>query len=199
MNWLPAIDARIWQAIIAGGFLALGWVFNGWQNRRMASALRAEKLRDMHRAIYAEIGTHLANLAETGDLEAYAKGLAERIASEPDFVPFIPREANDHVFDRLLDQISLLPRHTIDPIVQYYSQIRAISALAEDMRGERYANMPPERRTEIYRDYIEMKKQALLFGEYALALITAYSSGGATAARAEAARLNTRAWGPSVQ
>ena len=32
--WLGGLDGRIWQAVVAGGFVALGWIVNGWQERR---------------------------------------------------------------------------------------------------------------------------------------------------------------------
>ena len=56
MSWLAAVDVRLWQAVIAGAFVAAGWLVNGWQNRREAARLRDEKLRDVHRALFAEIG-----------------------------------------------------------------------------------------------------------------------------------------------
>jgi len=197
IGWFAAQDARIWQAIVAGAFVALGWIVNGWQNRRKATALRAEKLRDYHRALYAEIGTNLANLFDEKRLDSYAAGLIEKMREDSKFVPFIPREHNDYTFDALIREIHILPRHTIDPIVAYYSQIKAIAALADDMRGEAFKTMSQDRRIAMYSDYIEMKKQALSFGRFANAMITAYSNGGAGAAEAEAARFNNPAADPS--
>ena len=92
-----------------------------------------------------------------------------------------------------MTDIHVLPRQSIDGIVAYYSQIKALSALVDDMRGDAFAAMAPDRRIAMYRDYIEMKKQALRFGEFAKAMITAYAAGGARAAEAEASRLNTPA------
>jgi len=37
---LLGIDARVWQAVVAGAFLAPGRMVNGWQNRRERRALR---------------------------------------------------------------------------------------------------------------------------------------------------------------
>lgn len=196
-NWFASVDARIWQAVIAGSFVSLGWIYNGRQNRRNATALRTEKLRDFHRALYAEIGTNLANLWDEKRLDSYAAGLIERMSEDDTFVPFIPREHNDHTFDALIGDIHILPRHTIDPIVAYYSLVKAIAALADDMRGEGYKAMSQDRRIAMYSDYIEMKKQALQFGRFANAMITAYSEGGRDAALAEARRFNTPAAGPS--
>ncbi len=191
------LNARIWQAVIAGAFIGLGWFVNGWLNRREAAALRQEKLRDMHRAIYAEIGNYLANLQADLQLVDYPKSILERMQQDSDFVPFIPHEHNDAVFQTLLPNIHVLPRQTIDPIVAYYSQVGTISSLANDMRGETFKTMDQDRRMAIYSDYIEMKKQALQFGIHANRMITAYAKGGAAAADAEAKRLNTPVSDPS--
>ena len=74
----------------------------------------------------------------------------------------------------MLPDINVLPRQTIDPIVAYYSQLKSIAALVDDMRGESFKAMAQERRIAMYRDYIEMKKQALSFGRYANAVIDAF-------------------------
>ncbi|GGE34614.1 hypothetical protein GCM10011360_23110 [Primorskyibacter flagellatus] len=184
ISWLSALDARIWQAVIAGAFVALGWMVNGWQNRRRDATLRAERLRDMHRALFAEIGAHLATLDTADELDRYGSEMAARIESEADFVPFIPVEHNDRVFEAAIDQIHILPRSSIDPVVAYYSQIRAIATLVGDMRGPGFAALSPQRRAAIYRDYIAMKKQASAFGHHALRIIDAYSKGGKPAAKA---------------
>lgn len=197
ISWASGVDARIWQAVIAGAFLAAGWLVNGWQNRRVAAALRAEKLRDYHRAIYAEIGANLANLWDAAELESYRDQMVERMKDDPAFVPFIPIERHDTVFDALIADIHILPRQTIDPIVIYYSQLKSVAALAADMRADAFAAMEPARRIVMYQDYIAMKVQLLAFGRYANALIDAFSRGGKAAADEKTARINSRAEGPS--
>lgn len=180
-------DARIWQAVIAGAFLGVGWFVNGWQNRRAAADQRAERLRDVHRALYAEIGATLANLESEAALETHRAGIVARMQADPEFIPFVPREHGDRVFASVVENIHVLPRVTIDPIVAFYTQLASIAALADDMRGLRYPTLEPARRAAIYHDYIEMKKQAFAFGLHALALIATYARDGKTAAEAQAA------------
>ncbi len=195
MNWLASIPVPVWQAVVAGAFVATGWLVNGWQNRRVAALLRAERLRDVHRAIYAEIGANLANLGSAEDLESWRTVIISRIAADDAFVPFIPKERADRVFEAIVENIHVLPRSTIDPIVVYYGQIEKIAALADDMRADGFARLSADRRRDIYSDYIEMKKQAFAFGSYALVLINAYAKGGAAqadkVANREKARLST--------
>lgn len=189
--WFAGLDARIWQAAVAGGFLAFGWIFNGWQNRRDAANLRAERLRDAHRAIFAEIEVHLQNLWEDEAIRTDGAAVIERMDFEPGFVPFIPRAPGDRLFRALETEIHILPRVTIDPIVAYYSQLSAVDSLTEDMRGETFRGFEADRRASIYADYIAMRKQMVVFGRRANRLIKIYAAEGKDAAEAEARRLSS--------
>ncbi len=195
---LLGIDTRIWQAVVAGLVVAAGWLVNGWRDRRERRADRAERLRDSHRAVFAEISAYLANLESEAALQAHSDAVTERMRADPDFVPFVPRTQSDRIFLALVDQIHILPRVTIDPIVTYYSHIHAIEALAEDMRGATFRSLSWERRIDIFADYMSMKMVALAYGRHALRLIAVYAESGKEAAEAEVARLNSSASGRSA-
>lgn len=192
-NWLRGLDPRLWQAVIAGVFLAGGWIFNGWQNRRDARALRDEQLRDAHRAIYAEIATNLSNLWDAESLRSYGDTIIGQMREDDGFIPLIPRERNDRLFEGIQSSIHILPRVTIDPIVMYYSQLDAMAAQVEDMRGAAFKALPQARRIVMYQDYIEMRVQALAFGRVANHLIEIYAKSGKDAAEKAAEALQTRA------
>lgn len=186
-GWFSGLDPRIWQALLAGVSVALGWMINGRQNRRGAAALRAERLRDVHRALYAEIGANLSNLTSAQHLEKACEAGLERIADEhPDqpYIPFIGRENRDQIFQAIVGEIHILPRTSIDAVVPYYAQVSAISAMIDDLRGDTYASLSKDRRMQIYADYMSMKQQALRFGDHALRMIVCYASEGAEAAKA---------------
>ncbi|MGB3407841.1 MAG: hypothetical protein WBA67_10135 [Jannaschia sp.] len=185
------IDARIWQALIAGGVVALGWLVNGWSQRRDARRLRQERLRDAHKALFAEIRDVCAAYWNEGEAEGHAAALLDRMTQEPDFVPFIPRERHGLIYETMIGQIDVLPRQTIDWIVSFYALIRSIEALAEDMRGERFPTLEPKRRRMMYSDYIKMRQRAFGFGQHALRLIDAYSTDGVPGAEAILSGLNS--------
>lgn len=189
LQWLAQVDARIWQAVVAGVFLAGGWVFNGRQNRRQAERLRAEMLRDTHRAIFAEIESNLSNLSDAQSLDAYCEEIVARMEEDQRFIPLIPRERNDRLFESIQSNIHILPRVTIDPIVIYYSQLDTLAAHVEDMRGHTFKTLESSRRVLMYKDYIEMKKRTLEYGRVANYLIDVYSKSGKDAAEAEVVRL----------
>ena len=180
---LDLSNERVQQAAIAGIVIAAGW-FMGFLLREVGQHMgRIERLRDVHRALYAEIQHNLDNLGSPGDLIVYRDEMLARMAEGDGFVPFIPRERNDMVFRAILPEIQLLPQVSIDPIVGYYSQLAALETLIEDMRGESFKTMAPSRRAAIYTDYIALKTQAVAYGRHALTMIDAFARGGRHAAR----------------
>ncbi|APE42877.1 hypothetical protein BOO69_05150 [Sulfitobacter alexandrii] len=176
------IDPRVSQAIIAGLVIATGWLTTAIFAEGGKARARAEKTRDYHKALYAEIGNTLESLWEADSSEQYVTALIERMREEEGYVPFLPREQHDHVYNAVIAEIDVLPRQTIDAIVAYYSVIKAMSALVDDMRGETFRTLDADRRIAIYSDYVGMRKQAFVFGKHALRLIRAYSDGGRKAA-----------------
>lgn len=166
------------QAVIAGLFLAFGWWVVAQQNRRRDAGLRAERVRDVQRALFAEIRAYLAVLRRD-DVATYGEGIAQRILSEPGYFPVIPTEHNDAIFRAIVGEIHVLPRDTVDPIVLYYSQLNAIVAMIEDLRQLDISKIGAERGASMYRDYISMKIEALELGSNALAAIRANIDGRA--------------------
>ncbi|MFD1881031.1 hypothetical protein [Paracoccus pacificus] len=158
-------------SLVAGLFLAVGWWVVAWQNRRRDAALRAARVRDVQRAIYAEIRAYLAALRRD-DLHSYGAAIAQRIETEQGYFPVIPTENNDAIFRAIVGDIHVLPRDTVDPVVLYYSQLNAISAMIEDLRALNPDHIGAKRAAGMYRDYIQLKLGAIDLGEAALAAIS---------------------------
>lgn len=197
LSQVSQLSPQVWQALVAGVVLVTGWltttIFGELGRRRD----RQEKTRDYHRAIFSEIGNNLVNIDQQADIKAHAEEIITRMRSDDGFVPFIPLESNDSLYTTLSPEIQILPRKTIDPIVAYYSQIRSIAALVEDMRSEDFRKMSQEGRIAMYSDYIDMKLQAYAFGDHALVEIDIYENGSIKAARRAKRRLNNRGEVPS--
>ena len=175
------------QAVIAGLFLAIGWWVVGWQNRRRDDRLRAERVRDVQRALFAEIRAYLAVL-ERDDVAVYGARIAARIVDEPGYFPVIPSERNDAIFNAIVGEIHVLPRDTVDPVVLYYSQLNAIVAMIADLRSIDLAKIGPERAASMYRDYIAMKVEAVEMGQTAGLAIRSNIDGRGTGANARGGR-----------
>lgn len=164
------ISPQVLSAFIAGSFLAAGWVFTHWLGQKRDRASRAERVRDVQRALFAEIRAHVAALRRH-DLADYGEVIALRIESEPGFFPTIPTEANDAIFRAILPDIHVLPRDTIDPLVLYYSQLNVISAAVADLRALDAGKIGPARTAALYRDYVTFRLEALDLGQEAMIAI----------------------------
>ncbi len=183
----------LWQAIIAGVVIATGWLTSAIFTELGKAQGKAERTRDYHKALYAEIRNALSVIYDEGEAEKDFAAIIDQMEADPDFVPFIPREHYDFVYNAVIDEIEVLPRVTIDAIVAYYSVIKSLSTLADDMRGEGFARLAQERRIRMYRDYFETRKRAFAYGKFALHLIREFSDKGAEATERLTRRLNSRA------
>lgn len=192
----PFLSPQAQQAIIAGVFIALGWWVVAWQNRLRDAKMRQHRVRDVQRALFAEIRANVAALRRD-DLESYGEAIAQRIEAEPGYFPTIPTEANNAIFRAIIGEIHVLPRDTIDPIVLYYSQLDVIGAAIADLRAVDVAKIGPERAADLYRDYINFRLEALDLGEGAMIAIANDVDG--TGRSATPARFNSPGADPSGQ
>lgn len=172
----PYLSPQAQQAVVAGLFVAVGWWVVHWQNRRRDAANRAERVRDVQRALFAEIRAYVSALRRQ-DFETYGAEVARRIETESGYFPTIPTEANDAIFRAIIGEIHVLPRDTIDPLVVYYSQLSAIGAAISDLRALDPGTVQPERAAAMYRNYLASKRDAVLLGEKALLAIAANEDG----------------------
>ncbi|MFD1795878.1 hypothetical protein FQV27_03085 [Paracoccus aurantiacus] len=166
------------SAMIAGLFLAAGWWVVAWQSRKRDAKQRAERVRDVQRALFAEIRAYLAVL-ERDQIAEYGGHIADRIEAEEGYFPVIPTEHNDAIFRAIVSEIHVLPRDTVDPVVLYYSQLNAIGAMITDLRALDTARVGNARAAAMYRDYISMKLGAIELGEGALSAIRSNMDGTA--------------------
>ena len=193
--WLFAsvvsVDESVWPALVAGTVIATGWlttsVFAELERRRA----KDERLRDYHKALYAEIGSALEVMYADGRAEEFAEDIVVRMKADETFIPFIPRESHDRIFAAIEDEIEILPRQTIDTVISFYKVMGSMGSLADDMRGRAYRELEQDRRISVYIDYFEHRKRAFALGQYALGLIKAYADKGAAGAEAHARRFNT--------
>ncbi|MEM6729281.1 MAG: hypothetical protein AAF618_12335, partial [Pseudomonadota bacterium] len=139
-----------------------------------------ERLRDFHKALFAEIRTTMSQLQEGGP--EVTDTIVARMKADEAFIPFIPHEHHDRIYASLIGQIEVLPRATIDEIVRFYALVGMFSGLAEDMRGAKFSAMQQERRVALYEDYVGTRRLAFRQGELALSVISAYALGGKAAA-----------------
>ena len=174
-------DSRTISALIGAFVVLVGWLFTFYRESHARQMSRKERIRDVQRALYAEIRAYVAVL-KRDQLDDYREDMIEKMRGKDgkgrDFIPLIPRERNDMMFRAIVNEIHILPRSSIDPVALYYSQLAAIAALIDDLRSPEFKDMDRARRIQMYSDYIDMKKEALDLGEEAMLMIATYASGG---------------------
>jgi hypothetical protein len=174
MPWLDRVlDPQVQAAALAGLFVAAGWLVNGWQNRRIAAALRDERVRDVLRALYSEIRAYVAVLRRDAVGTSGAE-ICRRIRHEPGFAPIVPSERNDTMFAAVVSEINVLPDGAIHSVVLYYSQLVAIVAMIEDLRALDIAAVGSDRAADMFADFLQMKIEAVELGADALRDIAEY-------------------------
>ena len=169
----PWLDPQVQAAVLAGLFLAVGWVVNGREGRRREADLREERVRDVLRALYSEIRAYVSVLRRDG-VGTDGALLRDRICHEANFFPFVPSERNATIFTSIVSDISILPDGAIHAIVLYYAQVDAIEAMIGDLRSLDLARIGPSRAAELYIIFTLLKIEAAELGADALNDIAAY-------------------------
>lgn len=173
-------DPRVVAAMIGGAVVAGGWVVTHILGAARDRAARAERVRDVQGALYAEIRVHVATL-KSQNLPRYGADIEALILKGGNFFPVIPTEHNDRLFTAIVEDIHVLPFRVVDPVVRYYNQLATIGAMITDLRKLRLDRMDAVRAARMYRHYIEMKIEAIDLGEKAMAFLLAHLTGGSEA------------------
>lgn len=185
------VDLRIRQAAIAAVVVASGWVVSFLLQEYRRADERDERIRDMHRAIYADVASYIEALqgpeALSRDLQVYL----DRLEVNPSWVPVLSPPRHSKMFTALSGQIHVLPRVTIDLIVLFYSQIETIAAFVDNMNGDRFTALEADRRAVAYRDYFAMLEFAYRLGDATQRVVSAYDKEGAAAAKTLAESLRS--------
>lgn len=152
-------DARIQQALIAGSFLAAGWLLTFFLRELSAHLAEVEKSEDLQETLRAEIFDYSYSLDD--DLEAAVTELelavaAGEAAGTP-YHPYFPRVSEPVIFNALVGDIYLLPAKVTDHVVQFYAQLSDIRLMVEDLQSEAYRGLNATRRLQGYRDYLDIR------------------------------------------
>ena len=138
------------------------------------------------------------------NVRAFTDAVLRQLAADPDFTPFVPRQAHTFILDAVLPDIHILPNAVIHTTVIYYRQLATIGLFVEDLRSDLFAQLAPERKRIMYSDYADLLLHADILGDLAedamliaLNMTDEGSSGrrsagapGAASARDEASKSN---------
>lgn len=168
MNAETWIGPAIVAASIAALVTVLGWYVASWREVRRDRRRRRERERDVQTALKAEIQHNVDALSDP-DLDPMVvwKDVVNQMEADESYVPVVPSERNDAVFQALIGDISILPEPVIGPVVRYYNQVFAIDALIHDLRSDGFPERSQQQRIGLYTDYISLKLEARRMGEEA--------------------------------
>jgi len=173
----------------------IGWLYGDWRKRVEERRQRRAKVLDIEKALRAEIAAHLHQLRQF-DLEEDRRHTCALILTGGDgkgrFVPMLPRQRHDTIFQAMVADIHLLSTHTVRPVTLYYNQIVMIAEMAETIRSVAYADLKAARREAIYSDFVSMRVTALAMGEEAQAALPATLRALKRRATCSVARTRTR-------
>ncbi|MDO8361088.1 MAG: hypothetical protein Q7T08_13795 [Devosia sp.] len=145
-------------------------VYFDWRNRR-------ERVRDIQTALRAEIRSHRHALEYFEDDER-ASGVIALMESDAHYIPFITREVDPPIFTAIVGDIHILPGSVIDAVVIFYRQAKTLAGMTDDMRDDRYRSLPPNRKVQMYRDYLALGAYALELADDALGAIESALAAG---------------------
>ena len=170
----PLSDPRLSAALVGALVVALGWLVSGARERRRERRRRHERSIDVQTALGAEIQHYVDILNNPEfDLKSVWEDIVRRMEADDAYVPLIPSERNDTMFQSILPDVQILPEKIIRPVVRYYNQVFAIEAMIEDLRSDQFRSpdTPQQQRIELYTDYISLKLEALQLGKKACDVI----------------------------
>ncbi|MHA3913377.1 hypothetical protein [Halovulum sp. GXIMD14793] len=168
------MDERIIAALIGAIVVATGWLISYRLERERYRDERRDKEMDVQKALRAEIKA-LVEAPQNSDLEgSLERGMARFDAETEDdpYLPFIPHEKHDTVYQALLSEIHLLPTETVEPVILYYNQAVSIALMATDLRSDRFAELDSSRRKKMLHDYMRMKIEGKKLGQDAITALT---------------------------
>lgn len=164
MEWLETLPPTV---LVPAAIIVVGWFVTRLLDRFQVRSQRREKTRDFLTALDAEIRDYVWTLEEA-DLNSFKRNMVNQIVNarrNTKFVPFVPMEKYDTVFNALVNEIHILPKEAIDPVVAHYSQLKSIQSLIEDMRSESFSKLPRQRIAAVYSDFIDMKVMSLVLAK----------------------------------
>jgi hypothetical protein len=169
----PAIIAALVSALVS----ALGWFVTSWQTLRLEARRRAEKVRDFQVALRAEIASDLLVL-QVGERADMLDDVANALTEDPLYQPFVPRMAQNAVFEQIIKEIHILPGRVIDAVIDYQRLRQSVDYFIADIRDAK--ELSSSRRLLMIADYFEMlDRLEVLAGNAVTALDVSLSKPGA--------------------
>ncbi len=159
-------DIRLWQGLLAGFVIVLGWVSTFlFQEERLAQDRREQEI-DLLLALRAEILNFVWKFNQVDfdqvldELEACKTDSRKRLP-----VNFIFGQADPVVYRSVLSNLPLIDDVSLSLAVQFYAHLDDISAVTEDIGGQKFKEIGTRAtRIDWLIKYVEMQRLAIRLG-----------------------------------
>lgn len=153
----PSALGTIIGAAISALIVMVLWGLNQIAERNKADRLRNERKEDVMQALIAEVRAFTnSRFVTEKDVQNKIEKLDE-IFVDDEFVPFVPIEKNDIVYETVLSEIQILPRPVIGPVVNFYNQTKTMNLLQEDLQKRSFAELSADRKKALLNDYLNIQ------------------------------------------
>lgn len=170
-------DAEIQRALIQGGLTAAGvivgalasvglWFLNRRADRERARELRDERRDDLRKAIWTDLmplwlGLYLLGDAKTKEsqIETAFKNARER--GDHLYTPYIMPVAEPLFSGRVVEDVAVLDHGEIEAIVRCYHQLARLNQMVENLRGDKFQALSPDRKESAMRSVTKLEVQAV--------------------------------------
>jgi hypothetical protein len=162
------MDAWIGSAVVAVVISSLvtvvGWFMSIRHERVRENERRVERIEDIQAALLADIRSTSHRFVQI-DLDRHLEqvvALISRVPPGQSFTPFVPREPGSLLWPSIAQEVQILPNAVIDPVVLFFSQLESVRYFVDDLRSEEFAALEPERKINMFQDYVRMMKYLVL-------------------------------------
>lgn len=165
------------RAVVAAVVVAGGWIVAFVTGEMRRTSMEQERRRDIARAALVEVQQILA-AASSIDWESVEKTTSEHFYKNRGYEVFVMYGQQYSVLTRLVEQVEILRKPQIEPVMALYQLMDRISTSEERMSSEAFKALPWDRRQDAVLRYIKLQKRV-----------------PEAAQAAEAALLNAPFWG----
>ena len=142
-------------ALIAGIAVSLGWIAGPIAQELRRSDEREERRRDMVEASAQEIWL-IAKFAANLDTDAAIQAIKKALARDNRYEVMVLYRREYRVLSRLVDQIEILRKEQIDPVMSLFQLLTRLDQIEDQMGSEAFKKLPRPRREAAVERYYRM-------------------------------------------
>ncbi|MBE9637829.1 hypothetical protein [Salipiger mangrovisoli] len=155
VQFLPQAGAgaeKITPAIIAGIAVSLGWIAGPLAQELRRNDEREERRRDMIEASANEIWL-IAKFASNLDCKAAIQEISEAFEKDESYEVFVFFRRDYGTLKRLIEQIEILQKQQIGPMLGLYQRLNQLDQMEENMASDRFRLLSRVRREKAVKVY----------------------------------------------